>query len=87
MHKDSPAWVAYTHIAFAAAFLMMAIGIWSLPAETWVKGYFSMGLVFLIGSTFTLSKTLRDQFEARKLVNRIDEAKTERLLKGLETEA
>jgi hypothetical protein len=40
-----------------------------------------MGSMFVVGSTITLAKTLRDDHEARRLVNRISEAKTERLLK------
>jgi hypothetical protein len=55
-----------------------------VPADFSVKGFFAMGTLYLIGSTFTLSKTMRDEFENRKLVNRIAEAKTERILKEYE---
>jgi hypothetical protein len=40
-----------------------------------------MGTLFLVGSTFTLAKTLRDEFEATKLINKIHEAKTEKILR------
>ena len=39
-----------------------------------------MGVAMLIQSCITLTKTLRDNDEAGKLVNRIEDAKTERLL-------
>jgi hypothetical protein len=39
-----------------------------------------MGLMFSIGSTVSLSKTIRDQEEAKRMLSRIDEAKLERLL-------
>lgn len=34
-----------------------------MPADLWVKGYLAMGSLFLTGSTFTLSKTMRDNAE------------------------
>jgi hypothetical protein len=45
-----------------------------------MKGYLAMGVAMLIHSCITLTKTLRDNDEAGKLVNRLEDAKTERLL-------
>jgi len=59
---------------------MTALGIWAIPAELMVKGYLMMAAVFLIGATFTLAKTVRDEHEAKRFANRLDEARTERLL-------
>jgi hypothetical protein len=39
-----------------------------------------MGVVTLVQSCVTLTKTVRDVHEAKRLVNRIEDAKTERLL-------
>jgi hypothetical protein len=39
-----------------------------------------MGIVMLIQSCITLTKTIRDNDQAGKLANRIEDAKTERLL-------
>jgi len=39
-----------------------------------------MGLLFTVGSTINLSKTVRDVEESKRLINRIDEAKLERIL-------
>jgi hypothetical protein len=39
-----------------------------------------MGLLFTVGSTFSLSKTVRDQHEMEQLGTRIDEARVARLL-------
>jgi hypothetical protein len=44
------------------------------------EGYLAMGIAMLIQSCITLTKTMRDNDEAAKLVNRIEDAKTERLL-------
>ena len=58
---------------------MVVVGIVPAPVDLAMKGYFAMGALMLIQSCITLTKTIRDNDEAGKLVNRID-AKTERLL-------
>ena len=65
--------------SFIAALAMVVVGIVLAPIDLVMKGYFAMGALMLIQSCITLTKTIRDNDEAGKLVNRID-AKTERLL-------
>lgn len=84
LHQDSGAWIAYTYISFALSLTLMCVGIWVLPVDLWIKGYLAMGLFFTVGSTVTLSKTVRDNHEARKVVNKIAEVKTERMLQEFE---
>jgi hypothetical protein len=76
----SPAWVSFTYFSFAGAVLMVGIGIFFLPLDWWSRGYLAMGVIALVQSCVTLTKTLRDQHEAARLVNRIEDARTERLL-------
>jgi hypothetical protein len=76
----SPAWVVFTYVSFAAALAMVVLGIILMPIELGMKGYLAMGVAMLIQSCITLTKTIRDNDEAGKLVNRIEDAKTERLL-------
>jgi hypothetical protein len=76
----SSAWVSFTYVSFAAAAFMVGIGIFFLPLDWWSKGYLGMGVIALVQSCVTLTKTLRDQHEAAKLMNRIEDARTERLL-------
>lgn len=81
MSQDSAAWIGFTQVAFIVAMVGMVIGICYLPVEIWVRGYLGMGLFFAVSSTVVLSKTMRDQHEARKLVYKINEVKAERILK------
>ena len=83
----SPAWVAFTYISFAASAFMVGIGIWFLPLELSIKGYLTMGFLMLIQSCITMTKTMRDNHESGKLVNRIEDAKAERLLMEVERNA
>jgi hypothetical protein len=79
--QQSNAWVLFSCATFAVAVLMFAIGLVYLPLEPWVKAYFAMGAILLIQACFTLAKTLRDRHEERRFVNRIDTARTEKLLR------
>ena len=76
----SPAWVVFTYVSFTAALAMVVVGIILMPIDLAMKGYLAMGVAMLIQSCITLTKTIRDNDEAGKLVNRIEDAKTERLL-------
>jgi hypothetical protein len=76
----SHSWIVFTYVSFAAALAMVIGGIVLMPLDLAMKGYLAMGVAMLIQSCMTLTKTIRDNDEAGKLVNRIEDAKTERLL-------
>jgi hypothetical protein len=80
IQPHSPAWVTFTYACFLGSVGMVALGILFLPLEIWAKGYLCMGVVALIQSCITVTKTMRDMHESTKLVNRIEDARTERLL-------
>ena len=81
MHNDSPAWILFCYVSFATALAMMLGGILFLSTDLAMRLYFIMGTIFLVGSSITLTKTMRDQHESGKLFNKIEEAQAERLLK------
>ena len=76
----SHSWIVFTYVSFAAALAMVIGGVVLMPLDLPMKGYLAIGVVMLIQSCITLTKTIRDNDEAGKLVNRIEDAKTERLL-------
>jgi hypothetical protein len=76
----SGAWISFTYAAFVGACAMVGAGILFAPLDIWVKAYFGMGAALLVQSCITLTKTLRDVHEGTRLVNRIEDAKAERLL-------
>jgi hypothetical protein len=80
VQTHSTAWITFTYISFAASVFMVAVGIFFLPLDAWVKGYLAMGAVLLIQSCIVMTKTLRDVHEGDKLVNRLEDAKAERIL-------
>ena len=78
---DSPGWIFFVKVSFAAALGGMLFGLTVMPVDLWMRGYMVLGTFFLTGATFTLAKTLRDQFEGSKLINKLAQARTEKLLK------
>ena len=80
VQTHSAAWVTFTYVSFAVSLFMVAVGIFFLPLDPWVKGYLAMGVVLLIQSCITMTKTMRDMHEGDKLVNRLEDAKAERIL-------
>ncbi len=80
VQSNTSAWLSFTFVQFGAAALMAGLGIWFMPVDIIIKGYMMMANVFLVGSSFTLAKTIRDEHEARRFATRLDEARTEKLL-------
>ena len=66
---NSPEWMFFVKASFFVSVCAMFAGIVFLPVDMTTKSFFAMGTLFMVGSTFTLSKTVRDEFENHKLVN------------------
>ncbi|BAM92324.1 hypothetical protein S58_63500 [Bradyrhizobium oligotrophicum S58] len=76
----SSAFVTFSYASFGASAFLVALGVFFMPIDLWMKGYLTMGIVMLVQTCVTLTKTLRDRHESGKLVNRIEDARAERLL-------
>jgi hypothetical protein len=60
---DTASWVMTVWIAFAAAIALTAWGLWRMNIPSWEKNYMLVSWLFLVSSTFTLAKTVRDAHE------------------------
>ena len=78
--RPTSAWVNFSYISFATSVLMVGGGIFALPLDWWMRAYFAMGMGMVIQSCLTLAKTVRDLHESSRMINRIEEARTEKLL-------
>ncbi|MGK8521857.1 YiaA/YiaB family inner membrane protein [Nocardia asteroides] len=93
--KASTAYVAQAAIAFGISFVGVGVGgvgvggvgvggvgvgVYALPLDIWQRGFLAMSVLFLVTSTFTLAKVVRDQHEAATIHGRIDQARMEKLL-------
>jgi len=78
--KHSPAWINFSMGSFAVAAAMMAGGIFFLEASFAAKGFYAMSALMLVHTSISVTKTLRDNEEAGKFLNKVEDAKTEKLL-------
>jgi hypothetical protein len=81
--RDSAAWQLFVWVNFIVSVMATSFGVLFLPIDFCFKGYMAMGLLFSIGATFSLAKAVRDEHEAKKLVNKLEQARTEKMLKEL----
>ncbi len=81
LKSNSASWVFFVKVSFAIAVLAAGAGVVLAPVDIVLKGYMAISALFLISTTITLSKTLRDEHEGQRIVNRISEARTNQLLK------
>ncbi|MFF8556114.1 YiaA/YiaB family inner membrane protein [Streptomyces sp. NPDC015501] len=66
--------------SFMVASGAVALGVFFLDADAWVRGFLAVGVLYLVTSCFTLAKVIRDRQEAGQLVNRVDQARLEKIL-------
>ncbi|MFE1600221.1 YiaA/YiaB family inner membrane protein [Methylobacterium sp. ID0610] len=84
--QHTSAWVAFTYASFLGSATMVGGGILFLPLDLWIKGYLAMGVVMLVQSCITMVKTVRDVHESKRMLNRIEDARAERLLMEMSKE-
>ncbi|ABC33223.1 uncharacterized protein conserved in bacteria [Hahella chejuensis KCTC 2396] len=81
IQSNSKGWLFYVKSSFVIALAAVGAGIFFMPVDLLIKGYFSISTLFLISSTITLSKTMRDEHESHRLIHKINEAKTNQMLR------
>jgi len=80
IQSNSASWMFFIKFSFAIAIISMTTGIMFMPGGILVQGYFAICALFLMSSTITLSKTLRDEHESQRLISKINQAKTSKIL-------
>lgn len=63
---STAAWKFQVWASFVVSTTITALGVLYLPVDLWTKGFLGMGLLFVIGSCFSLAKTVRDEQEAER---------------------
>ena len=62
--RNTAAFVAQSWVSFGLAFAAVIIGVLYLPVDSWMRAFLGIGVCYLVTSSFTLAKTIRDQAEA-----------------------
>ena len=61
--KTTTAFYAQAGLSFAVAVTAMTLGVCYLPVDAWMRAFLALGSLFLVTSTFTLAKCVRDAQE------------------------
>ena len=77
---NSMGWLFFVKASFFVSIAAMIAAIIFMPGELMLKGYFGLNSLFLVSSTIMISKTMRDEHENSKMINKITEAKTNKII-------
>jgi hypothetical protein len=78
--KNTTAFAAQAAISFGASLFAMLVAVYFMEADPWIKGFLALGTLYLVTSTFTLAKVVRDMQEDNTTIHRLDAARLERIL-------
>jgi hypothetical protein len=78
--RTTAAFYAQAAISFAVSLTVTIIGIGYLHDSRWVRSFLALGLLYVVTSSFTLAKCIRDRQEETAIVSRVDQARLDKLL-------
>ena len=75
----TPAFRLQAAISFGVSVVAVGVGVAYLPVDRWIRALLALGLLYVVTSTFTLAKTVRDAQEAQG-ARRLEEQRRDRML-------
>ncbi|MER5887579.1 YiaA/YiaB family inner membrane protein [Streptomyces sp. NPDC001941] len=78
--QNTAAYSLQATLSFAFALAAVAIGVYQLDVDGWVRAFLAIAVLYLTTSAFTLAKVVRDRQEAGQITSRVDQARLEKLL-------
>ncbi|MFC5830708.1 YiaA/YiaB family inner membrane protein [Nonomuraea insulae] len=77
---QTTAFYAQAILSFAISLTSVVISLVYLPADGWIKAFLGLGFLYVVTSTVTLCKVVRDRQELSEVTNRVDQARLDKLL-------
>jgi hypothetical protein len=74
------AFFAQATISFAVSATALTVAIAYLPLGPWPRAFMALGVLYVVTSSFTLAKVIRDRQEETTVVGRVDQARLDKLL-------
>jgi hypothetical protein len=74
--RTTTAFFTQSMISFGVSLGITITGIGYLHDSRWIRGFLALGLLYVVTSSFTLAKCVRDRQEETALVSRVDQAST-----------
>ena len=80
INKTTAAFHLQAAMSFGVSLTATGIGIAYLPVTIWMRAFVALGLLYVVTSTFTLAKIVRDHQEQSSALSRVDQARLEKML-------
>ena len=77
---NTTAFFAQAAISFGVALLGLTFAALYMPGDPWMRAFIAMTTLFLVSSSFTLAKVIRDNQEDQAIYSRLDQARVEKIL-------
>lgn len=78
--RQTAAFYGQAVASFIVSTVGVLVGIAYLDVDRWQRAFLALGLLYVVTSSLTLAKVVRDQHESHSVVHRVDEARLERFL-------
>ncbi|GAA3388158.1 YiaA/YiaB family inner membrane protein [Cryptosporangium minutisporangium] len=78
--KTTTAFFVQAGLSFGVAVLAAGFAVINLPVGAWPRAFIALSLLYLVTSSFTLAKCVRDHQESTEVVSRVDQARIDKLL-------
>jgi hypothetical protein len=78
--STTTAFTVQSALSFGIALVSVLWATAHLPGDGWMRGFLLIALLYVVTSSFTLAKCIRDQQEASSVISRVDQVRLERLL-------
>lgn len=78
--KNTTAFYAQAAVSFSVALMGLLFAVLYMPGDAWMRAFIGMSTLFLVSSSFTLAKVIRDNQENAAIYSRLDQARVERIL-------
>ena len=80
--RNTAAFYLQAAISFGVSVVAVGTGIAYLPVDRWIRAFLALGLLYVVTSSFTLAKCVRDQQETSTVISRVDQARLEKIISG-----
>jgi hypothetical protein len=78
--KTTTAFFVQAALSFAISLVAAIVAIAYLPAGPWIRAFLALSILYVVTSSFTLAKCIRDQQESAEVTTRVDQARLDKLL-------
>ncbi|MFP3990258.1 YiaA/YiaB family inner membrane protein [Streptomyces sp. E11-3] len=78
--QDTNAYYGMAVASFMISLGAVTAAVLYMDVDVWVRAFLGIALLYLVTSSFTLAKVIRDRQEVGQIVSRVDQARLDKIL-------